>query len=136
MDTDRKLTKQAWRANQKHFRETLRGLKKKPASWIEAEQKAHSGEVTLIKASGDETVLIKGSGETVRFRGRRSGSPKLPDEERVAALTTAISDREIVKHRSRAGGWTKATLSRWGIAWPPPKGWRQKLAENYRKKHG
>lgn len=35
---------------------------------------------------------------------------------------------EIEAGRSPAGGWTKAQLAEWGIPWPPPKGWKRKLA--------
>lgn len=29
--------------------------------------------------------------------------------------------------RTKAGGWTKATLAGWGVPWPPPKGWLKRL---------
>lgn len=27
------------------------------------------------------------------------------------------------------GGWTRATLAKWGVPWPPPKGWKKKLEQ-------
>lgn len=36
---------------------------------------------------------------------------------------------EIDAARTPAGGWTREQLARWGVAWPPPKGWKAKLAE-------
>lgn len=38
-----------------------------------------------------------------------------------------ISLEEINAARGENGGWTKATLARWGIGWPPPKGWKDAL---------
>lgn len=40
-----------------------------------------------------------------------------------------VSRDEIEKHRTQAGGWTKAQLQKWGVPWPPPKGWRKKLEQ-------
>lgn len=37
------------------------------------------------------------------------------------------SPEEVEGAKSPAGGWTRVTLSRWGIGWPPPKGWRKEL---------
>ena len=34
---------------------------------------------------------------------------------------------EIEAARTSAGGWTRETLAGWGVPWPPPKGWKQKL---------
>jgi hypothetical protein len=34
---------------------------------------------------------------------------------------------EIEEAKTPAGGWTKAQLAKWGIPWPPPKGWRKRL---------
>ena len=45
--------------------------------------------------------------------------------------TTVPSPQEVANARTRAGGWTKATLAQWGVPWPPPKGWRRRLAELY-----
>lgn len=38
-----------------------------------------------------------------------------------------LTDEQILAGRSRKGGWTRATLARWGVPWPPPKGWRKAL---------
>lgn len=35
--------------------------------------------------------------------------------------------REIDDARTESGGWTREQLERWGIPWPPPKGWRKRL---------
>ena len=34
---------------------------------------------------------------------------------------------EIMQARTPNGGWTKETLSKWGVPWSPPKGWKKKL---------
>lgn len=38
-----------------------------------------------------------------------------------------MKPEEIELARTPNGGWTKATLAKWGVPWPPPKGWRAKL---------
>ena len=38
-----------------------------------------------------------------------------------------IPDAEIEAAKTVRGGWTRETLARWGVPWPPPKGWRTKL---------
>lgn len=37
------------------------------------------------------------------------------------------SPAEVEQARSPGGGWTKRTLQDWGVAWPPPSGWRERL---------
>ena len=34
---------------------------------------------------------------------------------------------EIEAGRSPKGGWKAKQLRKWGVPWPPPKGWRKKL---------
>jgi hypothetical protein len=38
-----------------------------------------------------------------------------------------LTEEEIEAARSPRGGWTAETLAGWGVSWPPPKGWRDKL---------
>lgn len=38
-----------------------------------------------------------------------------------------MTREEILAERTAKGGWTKATLAKWGVSWPPPKGWRAEL---------
>ena len=42
-----------------------------------------------------------------------------------------VSPEEIVAARTAKGGWTRATLARWGVPWPPPHGWRRELERRY-----
>jgi hypothetical protein len=34
---------------------------------------------------------------------------------------------EIEAAKTPRGGWTRAQLAEWGVPWPPPRGWRQRL---------
>jgi hypothetical protein len=38
-----------------------------------------------------------------------------------------LTAEEIEAGKTEAGGYTKAQLAEWGIEWPPPKGWKEKL---------
>ena len=38
-----------------------------------------------------------------------------------------MTDEQIEAGKSPRGGWTRKTLARWGVPWPPPKGWRTAL---------
>lgn len=42
-------------------------------------------------------------------------------------MTEHITLEEILAKRTPRGSWTRAQLAEWGIPWPPPKGWMQKL---------
>jgi hypothetical protein len=43
--------------------------------------------------------------------------------------TERITKQEIEAELTLAGGYTKATLDKWGVPWPPPKGWKQRLID-------
>ena len=45
------------------------------------------------------------------------------------------SPEDVARAQSPAGGWSRQQLARWGVAWPPPKGWRQDLAVRYAQCH-
>lgn len=49
------------------------------------------------------------------------------DEALAMVPSQKISQREILAARTPAGGWTRAQLAEWGVPWPPPRGWKQKL---------
>ncbi len=38
-----------------------------------------------------------------------------------------ITTAEIEQAKTERGGWTKETLAKWGVEWPPPKGWKKAL---------
>lgn len=33
----------------------------------------------------------------------------------------------ILRARTIRGGWTRAQLAEWGVPWPPPGGWKERL---------
>ncbi|REE72175.1 hypothetical protein C8E05_1563 [Rhodococcus wratislaviensis] len=41
---------------------------------------------------------------------------------------------EIEAAKTPKGGWTRDQLARWGVPWPPPKGWRQQLIKTSEKR--
>jgi len=55
----------------------------------------------------------------------------------VVKLVGAPPSPDEVAHRyQRAnGGWTAECLAAWGIGWPPPKGWRDKLEAQWHEFH-
>jgi len=55
--------------------------------------------------------------------------------EVIGSVKRAPSPQEIERKRTRAGGWTKATLASWGVFWPPPRGWRRRLEAQWRREN-
>ena len=45
---------------------------------------------------------------------------------------TIPSPDEIEAARTPAGGWTRDQLAAWGVPWPPPAGWKQRLADQWK----
>ncbi len=41
------------------------------------------------------------------------------------------TEAEIERGRSPRGGWTRKTLAGWGVSWPPPKGWKDRLTGRF-----
>ncbi len=44
-------------------------------------------------------------------------------------MKVKIPAAEIEAARTSRGGWTRESLARWGVPWPPPKGWKKALIE-------
>lgn len=42
------------------------------------------------------------------------------------------SPLEIMQNQTSRGGWDKHALRDWGVAWPPPEGWKKELESAYR----
>lgn len=40
-----------------------------------------------------------------------------------------FTEEEIDAGRTSKGGWTRETLTGWGVPWPPPRGWRRELLD-------
>ena len=37
---------------------------------------------------------------------------------------------DIESCKTPKGGWTKGTLTQWGVPWPPPRGWKRTIVEH------
>jgi hypothetical protein len=61
--------------------------------------------------------------------GEQLAAPALNQQNRSAAndRTQVPTEKDIESARTPSGGWTKAQLAEWGVAWPPPKGWKAAL---------
>lgn len=45
-----------------------------------------------------------------------------------------MTAEEIEAAMTPKGGWTRDTLAKWGVPWPPPKGWKLDLiAQDHRQ---
>jgi hypothetical protein len=42
------------------------------------------------------------------------------------------SPDDIEAARTEASGWTRPQLAEWGVPWPPPKGWKTRLIEQWK----
>ncbi len=47
-------------------------------------------------------------------------------------MTDLPSPEEVEAARTPAGGWKRDQLAAWGVPWPPPKGWKDELAERWK----
>lgn len=41
-------------------------------------------------------------------------------------------EQAIEAGRSKKGGWKRTQFAKWGLPWPPQKGWKQELIERAR----
>ncbi|MFD4257599.1 TnsA endonuclease N-terminal domain-containing protein [Streptomyces sp. NPDC058534] len=62
-----------------------------------------------------------------------------PERHRPAALVETgpqpvvlPSPEDIEAARSPAGGWSRKQLADWGVPWPPPKGWKERLITRWK----
>lgn len=42
-------------------------------------------------------------------------------------MNRKITEEEIESQKTDNGGWNRETLAKWGVAWPPKKGWKADL---------
>lgn len=49
------------------------------------------------------------------------------NDPRIAVERRAISKKEIEKHKTLNGGYSRKTLAGMGVPWPPMKGWKELL---------
>src|ERR1035437_2850464 len=47
--------------------------------------------------------------------------------EARSALPMTVPLGGIGQAKTERGGWTRETLAKWGVAWPPPRGWKRAL---------
>lgn len=45
----------------------------------------------------------------------------------MAVPPRSVPRSEIVAAQTAGGTWTKEQLATWGVPWPPPRGWKQRL---------
>jgi hypothetical protein len=76
-----------------------------------------------------ETILSESAAK------KKSGRKLKPVAE-VEKIKGAASEAEIIAAMTPKGGWKAVTLASWGIAWPPPQGWRRKLVDNFEARAG
>jgi hypothetical protein len=50
-------------------------------------------------------------------------------------LVEVPSPAEVAAARTPQGGWARETLAKWGVSWPPPKGWRSRLVAEYSERY-
>ena len=43
------------------------------------------------------------------------------------------SPREVAELMTKKSGWTGEVLDKWGVPWPPPKGWREALGQTWKE---
>lgn len=108
---------------------------------------------TLINLKANESALQPDIHTRITFNG--SGGPVVLEEEgdsggSIRALSPRASDNqledldvaaylpspdEVRAARTHRGGYTRAQLAEWGVPWPPPQGWKERLAQRWREQH-
>ena len=63
-------------------------------------------------------------------QGGRVGVERPNLGEMATNMKTQITEDEIMSKRTPNGGWTRRQLAEWGVPWPPPKGWKERLLAN------
>jgi hypothetical protein len=97
-------------------------------------------EKVLKKFGGIDFHTMKGPRLLDRmeaFLAERSGIPAQKTAPKTKkspldAITAAISNETIIAAMTPKGAWKAKTLAAWGVSWPPPRGWREKLIANYK----
>jgi hypothetical protein len=102
-------------------------------------------EKSLKKFGGIDFHTMKGPRLLARMeefleyhsKAKEPGSGKLnapKKAKQIDAITSAVSDAEIVAAMTPKCGWKAKQLALWGVPWPPPKGWRERLVANFEAK--
>ncbi|WP_299941159.1 hypothetical protein [uncultured Nitratireductor sp.] len=77
-----------------------------------------------LMAAFEELLAVRASGQGARAKVKRGKGS-------LGKITAAVAPEEIIAAMTPKGAWKAATLAKWGVPWPPPKGWRQRLIENF-----
>jgi hypothetical protein len=102
--------------------------------WIEEGSKAKRKRIvinTLAKWNRQEQQRIEERAAYARARDARQREREEARANRPPPNNPAMR-AEIEAAKTPSGGWTKADLAKWGVPWPPPKGWK-KFLENKRQ---
>lgn len=95
---------------------------------------AKIGTVNFDTMSGHD--LLAAFEAILSEKPKKARARKLKPADTVEKIKGAASEAEIIAGMTPKGGWKAATLAQWGVAWPPPAGWRRKLVENFEARAG
>lgn len=95
---------------------------------------AKIGTVNFDTMSGHD--LLAAFEAILSEKPKKATARKLKPADTVETIKGAASEAEIIAGMTPKGGWKAATLAQWGVAWPPPAGWRRKLVENFEARAG
>ena len=93
------------------------------AAGLHAEYMARQGWARMVETESERRRASHPNREKQRRAARRQRA-RAPVEAPEQLLPTP---QQIDAARSKNGGWTRPTLSTWGVPWPPPRGWRRAL---------
>ena len=102
---------------------------------------SHQSRWTIIKDAVKKELgiynknMFRATEESTRAKKKRDARNKLTAQELFPTTTvTVLSKEEIELKRTAKGGYLRKDLESWGIEWPPPKGWQEKLLKTAPKK--
>ena len=101
----------------------------------EAKRELWTDSLTPVPRSKGAALSMGCDGRPKRSAGQ--AAPR-PDDGRSAPNRTRASEakhmnetqRKIEAAMTENGGWTKATLTGWGVKWPPKPGWKREMIDN------
>lgn len=79
-----------------------------------------------ISRPGRVTESTEGRSVCRLCRGDMATYPPI-DTPPITQPDTLPTAEEIEAARTPNGGWTRDQLARWGVPWPPPLGWENRL---------
>lgn len=88
------------------------------AGLIGADLVAEGWEMTV--RDGAVYVTFGSSEHRVEFVQTNGGAYRLGNSRR-------LTEQDLQNAKTPNGGWNRSTLEKWGVPWPPPKGWKAAL---------